>query len=581
MAISILFNGVVYSVPETGDESWGEDLTTYFVAIPQGALQKTGGSFTLTADVNFGATYGLLSKYFSTRTTAPGSTGLVRLAKTDVITWRNNANSGDLSLAINGSDALTFNGSTVRIGLIVNADVSPSAAIDFSKLASLTSGYILVGSAGNVPTAVAMSGDITIVASGATTIGANKVLDTMIRQSAGLSIIGNSSNSTANVADITAGSDNTVLRRSGTAIGFGLLSNSNLSGSAGITNANLASMSSGTVKGNFSGSPATPSDISAVSAATASTVMYRDTNANVQANNVIGNYATTATAAGTTTLTVASARNQFFTGATTQNVVLPDATTLPATGFQFYIVNLSSGIVTIKDAGGNTVQALAASSFAFVTAKSIGSANGSWDVQFASNNAGGGTVTSVAMTVPAILSVAGSPVTTTGTLAVSLANQSANTMFAGPSSGGAAAPTFRAMVVQDMPTQAVQATNTTSKTVTSTTWVDSNLAGSITPSSASSRVKITVLFHGGIGSAGERLELGIKRASTDLFTEAAPLSIMGQLASMYTPISFSYIDSPATTSATTYTIRMCSQGGGTVYELPIGGSDVIILEEIK
>jgi hypothetical protein len=65
---------------------------------------------------------------------------------------------------------------------------------------------------------------------------------------------------------------------------------------------------------------------------------------------------------------------------------------------------------------------------------------------------GGGTVTSVAMTVPSILSVSGSPVTTTGTLAVTLANQTQNTVFAGSNAGGSVAPTFRALVAADLPT---------------------------------------------------------------------------------------------------------------------------------
>lgn len=62
-----------------------------------------------------------------------------------------------------------------------------------------------------------------------------------------------------------------------------------------------------------------------------------------------------------------------------------------------------------------------------------------------------GTVTSVAMTVPSILSVAGSPITTAGTLAVTLATQAANLVFAGPATGAAAAPTFRALVADDIP----------------------------------------------------------------------------------------------------------------------------------
>jgi hypothetical protein len=64
---------------------------------------------------------------------------------------------------------------------------------------------------------------------------------------------------------------------------------------------------------------------------------------------------------------------------------------------------------------------------------------------------GVGTVTSVALTAPSIFSVTGSPVTTSGTLAVALSTQTANTVFAGPSSGAAAAPTFRALVSDDLP----------------------------------------------------------------------------------------------------------------------------------
>lgn len=106
----------MYSIPQTGEESWGENLTSYFTAIPQGALQKTGGNYTLTADVNFGANFGLLSKYFSTRSSLPSSAGLFRLSVNDVIGWRNNADAGDLLLGVNASDQLTFDGNAIYPG---------------------------------------------------------------------------------------------------------------------------------------------------------------------------------------------------------------------------------------------------------------------------------------------------------------------------------------------------------------------------------------------------------------------------------------------------------------------------------
>ena len=64
---------------------------------------------------------------------------------------------------------------------------------------------------------------------------------------------------------------------------------------------------------------------------------------------------------------------------------------------------------------------------------------------------GGGTVTSVGLSAPGIFTVSGSPVTTSGSLTFALNNQSANTFFGGPSSGSAAAPTFRALAAADIP----------------------------------------------------------------------------------------------------------------------------------
>jgi len=61
-----------------------------------------------------------------------------------------------------------------------------------------------------------------------------------------------------------------------------------------------------------------------------------------------------------------------------------------------------------------------------------------------------GTVTSVALSLPNIFSVSGSPVTTSGTLSAALASQTANTFLAAPN-GTAGAPTFRTLVAADIP----------------------------------------------------------------------------------------------------------------------------------
>lgn len=78
---------------------------------------------------------------------------------------------------------------SVPAGSIVNADISASAAIAFSKLAALTSANILVGSAGNVATSVAMSGDAAISNAGALTIGAAAVTPSKINTAGNSRII--------------------------------------------------------------------------------------------------------------------------------------------------------------------------------------------------------------------------------------------------------------------------------------------------------------------------------------------------------------------------------------------------------
>jgi len=81
---------------------------------------------------------------------------------------------------------------------------------------------------------------------------------------------------------------------------------------------------------------------------------------------ILNGYATTATAAGTTALTIASAQTQFFTGSTTQTVTLP--TTSVLAGQTYRIVNNSTGNVTVQSSGANTIQILGAGMSAIFTA---------------------------------------------------------------------------------------------------------------------------------------------------------------------------------------------------------------------
>lgn len=117
-----------------------------------------------------------------------------------------------LALLVGGSAA-------VGAGKIVNGDIAASAAIAFSKLATLTSGNILVGSAGNVATSVAVTGDISLSNAGVTaysgTVPVNKGGTGQTGFTDGQLLIGNSSGGGLTKATITAGTGISVTNGNG------------------------------------------------------------------------------------------------------------------------------------------------------------------------------------------------------------------------------------------------------------------------------------------------------------------------------------------------------------------------------
>lgn len=113
-----------------------------------------------------------------------------------------------------------------------------------------------------------------------------------------------------------------------------------------------------------------------------------------------------------------------------------------------------------------------------------------------------GRVSSVGLSMPSgVFSVAGSPVTTSGTLAGSLSNQSANTVLMGPTSGVDAAPAFRSLVSTDLPvmTYALGGLNTSL----------TGVSGAVLYASSTSAVALTLA-----GTSGQVLLSGATSAPT-------------------------------------------------------------------
>lgn len=125
-----------------------------------------------------------------------------------------------------------------------------------------------------------------------------------------------------------------------------------------------------------------PTGTGVASAATASTLALRDANGNLTAAAFLEGYSTTVTAAGATTLTVGSSYNQFFTGTTTQTLVLPVASTL-VLGQQWLVTNISTGAVTVQSSGANAVVVLAGGASAVLTCILIsGTSAASWQATY-------------------------------------------------------------------------------------------------------------------------------------------------------------------------------------------------------
>lgn len=109
--------------------------------------------------------------------------------------------------------------------------------------------------------------------------------------------------------------------------------------------------------------------------------VFQDVNRNVFIGNVDSAYSTTATAAGTTTLTNGSKYTQNFTGSTTQTIVLPNATTLVA-GHAYYITNNSTGALTVNKNGGTLLKTVAAGQTIAVRADDISTSAGGWSYEY-------------------------------------------------------------------------------------------------------------------------------------------------------------------------------------------------------
>ena len=183
MSIPLIVNGQTFNYPVNFDEGWGVDATGWAQAVTNGMLQRAGGNFPLLADANFGASFGLVAPYYKSHSANIATTGLLRMAKTDTIEWRNNANSADNILSVNSIDELLYNGVVIAAASGVTSIIgtanqiiasSPTGAVTLSTPQSIGTGssptFLGLTLTGLTPSTVLTTNGSDILTSASTTV---------------------------------------------------------------------------------------------------------------------------------------------------------------------------------------------------------------------------------------------------------------------------------------------------------------------------------------------------------------------------------------------------------------------------
>lgn len=169
----------------------------------------------------------------------------------------------------------------------------------------------------------------------------------------------------------------------------------------------------------------------------------------------------------------------------------------------------------------------------------------------------------------------------TGTLTIAAPNTNSNYTLTLPTNTGTLISTKSAGTVL----QVVNVVYATVVSSTTSTYADTGLSASITPSSSSNKILVLV-DQGGCGKQtnNTRIKLQLLRGSTSIqvidtgigaFTNSTATNFIGS-------ISIAYLDSPSTTSSTTYKTQFASNDNNNgVFVQTDGSASSIILMEIS
>jgi len=133
--------------------------------------------------------------------------------------------------------------------------------------------------------------------------------------------------------------------------------------------------------------------------------------------------------------------------------------------------------------------------------------------------------------------------------------------------------------------QVVQGTTTTIVSNSTTTYADTTLTATITPQSATSKILVMV-SHGSVyksnGNAFNGVNLRLVRGATVISNFGAGVGYTGTALDLTSSCSTVYLDSPATTSATTYKTQFANNFAANLVQVQVSASlSTITLLEVS
>ena len=131
--------------------------------------------------------------------------------------------------------------------------------------------------------------------------------------------------------------------------------------------------------------------------------------------------------------------------------------------------------------------------------------------------------------------------------------------------------------------QVLQTTYATQTASSSTTYADTGLTGTITPSSATSKIMVIVSMpiQKSAGNSQNGIYLNIVRGASQILEVGHVNLYTGTTLVLYGIATYNYLDSPATTSATTYKVQFKNEAAAAAVEFcPGNKTATMILMEI-